>query len=93
METDTLTADMEASRNALRNLLLTRDAGTAAADGFPRSHVMRLLLNPVYRRMIVAAAAGLMVLATRGRSRDAVRSRSADLAAWLAAAVSAMRSK
>lgn len=91
METDAVITDMQASRDALRGLLLKKTKDTASYDEFPRSHLMALLLNPVYRRLAVTAAAGFMVLATRGRSRTMVGSRWTTMATSLAAVLAGLR--
>jgi hypothetical protein len=66
METHAVTADLEESRDRLRELLLPDpETGRIEADVFPRSAVMRFMLNPRGRRMAFTAIGALAMLAGR----------------------------
>jgi hypothetical protein len=66
METHAVTADLEESRDRLRELLLPDpETGRIEADVFPRSAVMRFMLNPHGRRMAFTAIGALAMLAGR----------------------------
>jgi hypothetical protein len=66
METHAVTTNLEESRARLRELLLPDpETGRIEADVFPRSAVMRFLLNPRGRRMAFTTVSALAMLARR----------------------------
>jgi hypothetical protein len=70
MEEHDLVTRLEQSRAQLRGLLIPDPVtGRIEADVFPRSAVMRFLLDPRRRGMATAGLAALGALAGRRRSR------------------------
>lgn len=66
METHDVSANLEESRARLRELLLPDpETGRIEANVFPRSAVMRFMLNPRGRRMAFVAVSALAMLARR----------------------------
>ncbi len=66
METHDVTVDLADSRARLREMLLPDpETGRIEADVFPRSAVMRFMLNPRGRRMASAAVSAMAMLARR----------------------------
>jgi hypothetical protein len=66
METHDVTANLEDSRARLREMLLPDpETGRIEADVFPRSAVMRFMLNPRGRHMAFTAIGALAMLAKR----------------------------
>lgn len=66
METHDVTAELEQSRARLREMLLPDpETGRIEVDAFPRSAVMRFMLNPRGRRIAFAGVSALAMLAGR----------------------------
>jgi hypothetical protein len=73
---------MDASREELRRLILPHPGHDGQVEAFPRSAVMRFLMDPRKRRMAAAAlSVGLMLLGRRHAAK----------AGWLKSAASLWR--
>ncbi len=65
METQSVAAELEATRSRIRALLVP-ERGLGQREAFPRSMVMRVLFNPVARKVaLTALSVGAMVAGRR----------------------------
>jgi hypothetical protein len=66
IEAHTLAANLQHSREELRRLLLPRGSTPRPPGTFPRSAVMRFLLNPQQRRLGMMLVGAALLLLRRG---------------------------